>query len=68
MDAKDRILEALQHNGDWMTFVEIQKATGIISLQFISEALKDFVGSQVAQTKDFGRKGRQWKAVMEDQR
>ena len=65
MDAKDRILEALQHNGDWMTLDQIQRSAGIVSLVYITKGLKDFVDFQVVQTKDEGRKGRRWKAVME---
>ncbi len=65
MDAKDRILETLQHNGDWMTLDHIQRSTGIVSLVFLTKALKDFVDSQMAETKDEGRKGRRWKAIME---
>ncbi len=65
MDAKDRILEALQHNGEWMTLDQIQRSAGIVSLKYITEGLKDFVSFQVVQTKDDGRKGRRWKAIME---
>lgn len=64
MDAKDRLLDALQVNTDWMTLVQIQNATGIVSLTFLDMALRDFVGLKVvALEKKNGKK--RWRAIME---
>jgi DNA-binding transcriptional regulator GbsR (MarR family) len=67
MDAKDRTLDALQVNGDWMTFIEIQNATGIVSLTFLDMALRDFVGLKVVELEKKNGKKR-WRAIMERMR
>lgn len=64
MDAKDKTLDALQVNGDWMTLVQIQNATGIASLTFLDVALRDFVGLKVVELEKTNGKKR-WRAIME---
>ena len=64
MDAKDRLLDALQVNTDWMTLVQIQNATGIVSLTFLDIALRDFVGLKVVELEKKNGKKR-WRAIME---
>ena len=67
MDAKDRLLDALRVNTDWMTLVQIQNATAIVSLTFLDMALRDFVGLKVLELEKKNGKKR-WRAIMERMR
>jgi hypothetical protein len=62
MGSKDRLLETIQVNGDWMTVDQIQKEASV-NKEFIDRCLEDFVGFQVVQEREEDGV-KQYKAIM----
>lgn len=62
--ARDTILEVLQHEGGWLNLATIQVKAEVPSSSAVYEALQELVGYDVVSSRK-GNNGTEWRAIME---